>query len=159
MFCRTRRHLDVLAPLSGRVIPIEEVPDPVFSGRMVGDGVAIEPDGDGLVVAPCDGELVVFFSTGHAFGIRSPEGIELLVHIGIETVTLQGEGFTRLASKGDQVKAGQAIVRFDPALIAAKAPSAVTPVVITGGDRLKSFEAATGSVSAGRDVLLRIELD
>ncbi len=151
------KRLELLAPLSGRVVSLEEVPDQVFSEKMLGDGVAIDPDEDGLVVALCDGDLVALFPTGHAFGIRGHKGIEVLVHIGIETVALEGEGFTPIASAGRRVKAGDPIVRFDKAIVAAKAPSILTPVIITTGDRVKSFKVASGTVRAGKDVLLEIE--
>ena len=157
MFWFGKKNLKLLAPLSGRVVPLEEVPDKVFAGKMLGDGVAIAPDDDGLVVAPCDGELVALFPTGHAFGIRGHKGIEVLVHIGIDTVALEGEGFTLIAKAGSKVKAGDPIVRFDKAIVAAKAPSILTPVIITTGDRVKSFKAASGTVRAGKDVLLDIE--
>ncbi len=153
MFGFGARRLRILAPLSGRIVSLDDVPDPVFSARLVGDGVAIDPDGDGLVVAPCDGELVVLFSTGHAFGIRSPEGVEILVHIGIETVSLQGEGFTCLASQGDLLKAGDPVVRFEREVLA-RAVSRLSPVVVTAGAR--SFEAVDGSVRAGRDLLFTV---
>ncbi|QTX33851.1 PTS glucose transporter subunit IIA [Aminithiophilus ramosus] len=142
-----------MAPLSGQIVSLDDVPDPVFSARLVGDGVAIDPDGDGLVVAPCDGELVVLFPTGHAFGIKSPEGVEILVHIGIETVSLRGEGFTCLASRGDFLKAGDPVVRFEREALA-RAVSRLSPVVVTAGAR--SFEAVDGSVRAGRDLLLTV---
>ncbi len=157
MFWFGKKNLKLLAPLSGRVVPLEEVPDKVFAGKMLGDGAAIDPDEDGLVVAPCDGELVALFPTGHAFGIRGRKGIEVLVHIGIETVALEGEGFTLIAEAGSCVKAGDPIVRFDRTLVGAKAPSLLTPVIVTTGDRVKSFKAATGNVRAGKDVLLDIE--
>ena len=158
MFWFGKKRIELLAPLSGRVVPLEEVPDQVFSGKMLGDGVAIDPDEEGLAVAPCDGELVALFPTGHAFGIRGPKGIEVLVHIGIETVALEGEGFTLIAEAGKKVKAGEPVVRFDRAAVAAKAPSILTPIIITTGERVKSFTAATGTVRAGKDVLLDVEL-
>src|SRR3954463_2438530 len=84
--------LRILAPLSGEVWPLERVPDPVFAQKMVGDGLSIDPV-DAVLVAPCDGEVVLVHAAGHAVTLRTPEGIELLMHVGIDTVTLKGEGF------------------------------------------------------------------
>ena len=95
---------------------------------------------------------------GHAFGIRGEHGLEVLVHVGIETVALEGEGFTLLAAAGDRVRAGDPVVRFDMEVIASKAPSTLTLVVITTGDLVKSFKPAEGRVRAGRDVLMEVEL-
>ncbi|MDI9389267.1 MAG: PTS glucose transporter subunit IIA [Synergistota bacterium] len=158
MFGLGKKRVKLLAPVSGTVVPLDQVPDPVFAGRMVGDGVALAPDEGGDVLAPCDGELVALFSTGHAFGIRGEHGLEVLVHVGIETVALEGEGFTLLAAAGDRVRAGDPVVRFDMEVIASKAPSTLTPVVITTGDLVKSFKPAEGRVRAGRDVLMEVEL-
>lgn len=158
MFGLGKKRVKLLAPVSGTVVPLDQVPDPVFAGRMVGDGVALAPDEGGDVLAPCDGELVALFSTGHAFGIRGEHGLEVLVHVGIETVALEGEGFTLLAAAGDRVRAGDPVVRFDMEVIASKAPSTLTLVVITTGDLVKSFKPAEGRVRAGRDVLMEVEL-
>ena len=158
MFGLKRKSLDLLSPLSGTVVPLDMVPDPVFAERMMGDGVALTPDEGGEVLAPCDGELAALFPTGHAFGIRGPLGIEILVHVGIDTVSLEGEGFTLLAAAGDTVRAGDPIVRFDLALVSSRAPSMLTPVIITTGDLVKSLRAASGRVRSGRDVLLTVEL-
>ncbi|MDI9370375.1 MAG: PTS glucose transporter subunit IIA [Synergistaceae bacterium] len=157
MFGLEGKRLELLAPLSGKVVPLELVPDPVFAERMMGDGVALMPDEGGNVLAPCDGELAALFPTGHAFGIRGAHGLEILVHVGIDTVSLEGEGFALLASAGDTVKAGEPIVRFDLALVASKAPSLLTPVIITTGELVKSLSAAFGRVRAGVDVLLTVE--
>jgi glucose-specific phosphotransferase system IIA component len=149
--------IEILAPLSGRVVPMEQVPDPVFAELMLGDGLAIEPS-DGLAVAPLDGALVVFHSAGHAFAIDGPESVAVLVHVGLETVALKGAGFERLAEVGDRVTAGQPIVRMDLAAVAAAGLPTVSPVLLPQLDEswvLTKTRAA--SVQAGRDVLLTIE--
>ncbi len=160
MFGFGKKRVILLAPLSGRVVSLEEVPDPVFAERMAGDGVAVEPDpaGDGMVVAPCAGELVALFATGHAFGIRTPEGVEVLVHIGVETVALREEGFVRLAAEGDRGAAGDPIVRCDFDAIRTRAPSALSLVLVTNMALVASFSAASGTVTAGKDVLLTLDL-
>lgn len=120
-------------PLAGRVLPLAEVPDPVFSGKMMGDGFAIDPDvtSGAVVRAPFTGEVVTLFPTGHAVGLRAENGLEVLVHIGIDTVRLNGQGFTRLVTQGDRVTAGQPLIRVDLAGIRERVPSLVTPVVFT----------------------------
>lgn len=117
-------------PLEGRVIPIEEVPDPTFATGIMGPGIAIEPSGD-LVVAPADATVSMAFRTGHAVALTLDEGgTELLIHIGLDTVTMEGDGFEVLVSQGDKVTAGTPLVRFDPAKIAAAGHPSVTPVVV-----------------------------
>lgn len=128
-----------IAPLTGTVKKIEDVPDPVFSQKMMGDGIAIEPT-DGEVVSPVDGEIVQFFHTRHAIGIRSNTGLEILIHVGLDTVTMNGDGFTGHVKEGDKVKAGDKLISFDLELIKEKATSTITPVVITNGDMLESLE-------------------
>jgi sugar PTS system EIIA component len=149
--------LELLAPMTGRVVPMEEVPDPVFSEKMLGDGLAIEPS-DGLAVAPMAGSLVVFHSAGHAFAIEGPESVSVLVHLGLETVSLKGAGFERLSEVGDTVVAGQPIVKMDLAAIAAAGLRSISPVVLPQLDeawRITKTSAAT--VRAGLDVLITIE--
>jgi sugar PTS system EIIA component len=151
--------LTVLAPMTGRVLPMDDVPDPVFSERMLGDGVAIEPT-DGLAVAPVAGTLTVFHSAGHAFAIKTSEPrIGVLVHVGLDTVGLHGQGFERLAEVGDVVAAGDPIVRFDLAAIAAAGLSALSPVVLPDLDPAAAVTStAAPTVQAGRDVLLTVDL-
>jgi PTS system D-glucosamine-specific IIC component len=122
--------IKVVSPVTGEVRPITAVPDPVFSEKMMGDGFCVIPR-DGKIVAPVSGELVNLFPTLHAFGIRTPEGLEVLVHVGLDTVKLQGEGFRALVKQGDTVKAGQQILDVDLAAIREKVPSLATPVVFT----------------------------
>lgn len=140
----------LVAPLNGKVVPLDEVDDPVFSQRMMGDGVAIEPT-DGKVVSPIDGEIVQIFPTNHAVGIKTKSGVEVLVHIGLETVAMEGEGFEGHVKQGDQVSAGDQLITFDPELVKEKAKSTITPVVITNfDDVVENFDPSySDSASAG----------
>jgi len=139
----------VLSPLAGRVIPLEDVPDPVFSAGTVGRGVGIEPTGT-TVVSPGDGTIVVAQATGHAFGVKLDNGIELLIHVGIDTVNLEGRGFDVKVAKGDRVTAGDPLVTFDPEVITEAGYSLVTPVLVTnvrkfaGIDRIGDGEVNPG---------------
>lgn len=131
----------LVAAISGKVLPLSEVPDPVFAQKMAGDGVAIEPSGD-TIVAPADGKLSLIFNTKHAFAMTLENGVELLVHIGIDTVSLNGEGFEQLAEAGTEVKAGTPIIKIDRDFIKSKGFSLMTPVLITNHDsyELKTIE-------------------
>ena len=120
----------VYAPMSGEIQPLHEVPDQTFSQKLVGDGLAIEPR-EGKVVAPFDGKVLFVPDTKHAIGLRSDAGVEILIHIGLETVSLDGEGFEVHVQKGDRVKTGDLLVSFDLDFIKEHAASVVTPVVIT----------------------------
>ncbi len=126
----------LVAAVSGKVLPLSEVPDPVFAQKMAGDGIAINPTGD-VVVAPADGELSLIFNTKHAFAMTLDNGAELLVHIGVDTVSLEGQGFEQLAEAGTKVKAGTPIIKIDREFIKSKGLSLMTPVLITNPD---SFE-------------------
>lgn len=128
----------LVAPITGKSLPLSETPDPVFAQKMAGDGLAIEPTGD-VIVAPADGELTLVFNTKHAFAITLENGVELLVHIGIETVSLNGEGFEQLAEQGTKVKAGDPIIKIDREFIKSKELPLTTPVLITNPDILKSI--------------------
>jgi glucose PTS system EIICBA or EIICB component len=120
----------IVAPIEGRLMPITEVPDQVFSGKMMGDGFAIEPV-SGSVVAPVSGKIINVFPTKHAIGIESVNGKEILIHFGIDTVNLKGEGFEVLVSEGEEISAGQTLMNVDLAHIKANATSTITPVVFT----------------------------
>ncbi|WP_420833058.1 glucose-specific PTS transporter subunit IIBC [Shimazuella soli] len=121
---------EFVAPIEGKVVPLSEVPDQVFSQKMMGDGFAIVPS-NGKIVAPCDGKIETLFPTKHAIGITSTTGHEILIHIGIDTVELKGEGFTAYVSQGDQVKKGQHLLDVDLDLLKQKAPSTITPIIFT----------------------------
>ncbi len=144
-----------LAPVSGWLVSLDDVPDPVFAGRMVGDGVAIDPTGS-TVVAPCDGTIAFVHPAGHAVTLRTADGIEVLIHIGLDTVQLKGEGFTPRVAAGDHVIAGTALIDFDADLVASKARSLYTEVVVATMDRIASLEVREGSVVAGRDAVFDV---
>lgn len=145
------------APFAGEVTELKEVPDEAFAQKMLGDGFAISPE-ENIVKAPCAGEIVQIFSTGHAVGIKSKKGLEVLVHIGIDTVKLEGEGFTKLVKNGDKVEVGTPLIEIDLEFIKENAPSISTPVIITNSEKVKNLEIEkTGKVKAGTKVL-KVEL-
>ena len=144
----------VLAPLDGTVVELESVPDEVFAQKMAGDGVAIDPSGQ-VAVAPVAGELVKLFPGGHAFGISTSDGFELIVHIGLDTVELKGEGFENIATEGQLVQAGTPIVRFDRATIERKSKVMLSPVVSSGSGTI--VRRASGVVRAGQDMLFVLQ--
>jgi glucose-specific phosphotransferase system IIBC component len=121
---------EIIAPIEGKILPITEVPDQVFSGKMMGDGFAIEPT-EGTVVAPVNGEIVNVFPTKHAIGIQSEGGKEILIHFGIDTVKLNGEGFEILVAQGDKVTQGQPLLKVNLDFVKNNAPSIITPIVFT----------------------------
>lgn len=145
--------VEVYAPLSGEIVNIEDVPDVVFSEKIVGDGIAIRPTGNKLV-APIDGVIGKIFETNHAFSMESADGVELFVHFGIDTVELKGEGFTRIAQEGQTVKRGDTIIELDLELLESKAKSVLTPVVISNMDEISHIEKKSGEVVAGESVVL-----
>ncbi|AZN37333.1 phosphoenolpyruvate--protein phosphotransferase [Iodobacter ciconiae] len=150
--------LDLFAPLSGVVVAIESVPDPVFAQKMVGDGVSIDPISN-LLLAPVAGKVTQLHSSKHAITITTPAGIEVLIHIGLDTVMLRGEGFTIKATEGSEVKVGQPLIEFNADLVARKALSLLTQIVITTGDKVVKYIPTTKkTVVAGQDVVLSLDL-
>ncbi|MGN0293141.1 MAG: beta-glucoside-specific PTS transporter subunit IIABC [Lachnospiraceae bacterium] len=145
----------VSSPIKGTVIPLSEVKDEAFSSGILGKGAAILPE-EGVVYAPADGTVSAFFPTGHAIGINTADGVELLIHVGMDTVQLNGNGFHPLVKEGDQVKKGQKLLEFDIELILKEGYSTVTPVIVTDSDDFNDV-TATGkkSVNPG-EVLLNI---
>ncbi|MCA4134926.1 PTS glucose transporter subunit IIA [Arthrobacter sp. M4] len=141
--------LTVASPLKGIVVPITDVPDPVFSGQMVGAGAGVLPAADGAfdVVAPVAGKIVKLLP--HAFVIVNANGRGVLTHVGIDTVKLQGEGFELLAAKGDSVEAGALIMRVDPTAAVAAGYSLVSPVVVLDSKADTASLLVTGAVDAG----------
>jgi glucose-specific phosphotransferase system IIA component len=139
----------VLAPISGRAVPLAEVPDEVFAEGMAGQGCAIVPEASGEAVAPVSGVLVKLFEGGHAFGIATDGGIEMIVHLGLDTIELRGKGFERIATEGERVEAGQPIVRFDLDEIRAGDYDPVTPVLVTNDEDHPVTGVRTGEIEAG----------
>lgn len=139
MFWKKKKDKILLAPAQGKLVSISEVPDEVFSQKMMGDGFALIPE-DGKFVAPLDGLLENVFDTGHAYGITGDNGLEILVHIGIDTVELRGQGFRILADAGQKVKAGDVIVDVDLEFIRGEGYNTITPVVILNQDKQFQLE-------------------
>ncbi|SFN63836.1 PTS glucose transporter subunit IIA [Xenorhabdus japonica] len=148
--------IEIIAPLSGEIVNIEDVPDVVFAEKIVGDGIAIKPTGN-KIVAPVDGTIGKIFETNHAFSIESDSGIELFVHFGIDTVELKGKGFKRIAEEGQRVQKGDLVLEFDLAFLEERAKSTLTPVVISNMDEIKELTKVSGSVIVGESVIMRIK--
>lgn len=144
--------LAVAAPLTGRAIALSEVPDPIFAGEKLGKGAAIEPTGN-TVYAPAAGKVIATFPSGHAVGLRLDNGVELLIHVGIDTVSLEGKGFNVLVSKGDQVEAGAELLTFDRKVIEDAGYPLVTPVLVTNTAKFSDVSAKTGEVSPGDELI------
>lgn len=153
-----KKWYNLVAPVSGRTLTLAEVPDQVFAQKMAGDGIAIEAEGD-VVVAPADGKLTFIFRTNHAFGMTLDNGVEILVHVGIDTVTLNGEGFERLASEGTMLQSGDPVLSIHRKIVEKSGLSLITPVVITNPDKV--VELQTGeqeTVQVGQDVIIKYRL-
>lgn len=150
--------IKLVAPATGKTIDLSKVPDTVFAEKLAGDGVAIETTGD-VIVAPADGELTLVFKTLHAFAITMDNGAELLIHIGIDTVSLNGEGFEQLVEAGTIVKAGTPIIKINRDFILSKGFSLITPVLLTNMDIVKEFKASIDKdVVAGQDEVISFSI-
>ncbi|QGH33862.1 PTS glucose transporter subunit IIA [Gracilibacillus salitolerans] len=157
LFKKKEANSDLMAPLTGKVIPLEQVPDQVFSQKMMGDGVAIEPTGK-QVVSPVDGEVVDVFKTKHAISLKTDGGAEILVHMGLETVELDGKGFDMQVENGQKVKKGDPLATFDIDTVAAEGYKTVTPIILLNGeDFAVSNVASEQDVAAGEGVLFHVE--
>ncbi|MCH5381453.1 PTS transporter subunit EIIC [Lactobacillus paragasseri] len=144
---------ELVSPLAGELLPLSEVKDEVFSSGAMGEGVAVEPS-EGVLHAPADGKVVMTFPTGHAIGMKTSDGAEILMHIGMDTVNLQGHGFETLVAKGDEVKAGDELVKFDIDAIQAKGYVVMTPIVVTNSkDYEKITVVSQGNVKVGQEIL------
>ena len=152
-FLNKLKGIELCSPLTGEAVELSGVPDPVFAEKMVGDGIAIKPT-SGTVVAPCDGKVVQIFPTNHAVGIETSTGLDLLIHIGIDTVELKGDGFKRLVEEGGSVKKGQPILEVDLKRIEELGKSIISPFIITNADEVEFKEYKMGEVQAGETVVL-----
>ena len=146
----------VLAPLTGKAVSLSEVPDPVFAEKVIGDGIAMIPE-DGKIVSPVDGEISSIAETGHAYGFTADNGLEVLVHVGLETVSLKGECFKVYAKAGDKVKAGDLIAEVDLNLLKEKGLNSISPVLICSDLEEKEILYTEGNVKAGESVVLTVK--
>lgn len=151
-----KNEIDIFAPLQGKVVKLDEIPDPVFSSGMMGDGLGIEAS-ENFVKAPFDGEVVTLFPTNHAIGLINAEGVEVLIHVGINTVEMNGEGFKAHVAQGDKVKQGELLLEFDTDFIREKGYSSVTPVIITNSAELKSIQKSSQENINFSDELFTVE--
>ena len=145
----------ITSPLSGKVVPLSDVKDEVFSQKVLGDGVAIIPEND-KILSPVDGVITTVAETKHAFGFRSDDGLDVMVHFGLETVALKGEGFTVKVKEGDKVKKGQLIAEVDMELIKQKNINPITPVVICSDLEAQRIEPKLGKTEGGKDIAIEI---
>ena len=143
----------ILSPMTGEAVGLGEVPDPVFSQKIVGDGMAVIPS-EGKLLSPVDGEIISVADTKHAYGLRTAEGLELLIHVGLETVHLKGECFQVFVKPGDKVKAGDLLAEVDLAYLKEREINPITPVLVCGGLNGQQLSGTEGPVQAGKTVLM-----
>lgn len=152
MFHLFKKKTSVLfAPIDGKVVSLDNVPDPVFSQRMMGDGVAIETTGD-IAYAPADGVITVTIETKHAFGMSLENGMELIVHVGLDTVDAKGEGFEMLVKEHDHVKAGTPIIKINREVL--KDRNLITPIVITNPEVFEFVDMHIGETVTAKESTL-----
>ena len=146
----------LLAPFSGKTVELASVPDPVFAEKLTGDGLAIELNSD-TVLAPCDGVISLFFDTKHAFAITTDDGIQILVHVGLDSIILNGEGLTALKKSGDRVQAGTPILKIDLDVLRKNSINMISPVLIVNYDKVSNLKTRCPGceVAAGSDEVLQ----
>lgn len=150
-----RKQIRIVTPMTGEIVGIEQVPDPIFSGKMMGDGAAVIPE-DGTITAPVDGVLSTIAPTQHAFGFTTDDGTEVLVHVGLETVGLNGEPFEVIAKQGDKVKAGDPVAKVNLELLKEKGINPITPIVVCGGAEGADIQIQEGNAKAGQDTVVTV---
>jgi len=146
----------ILAPFSGKTVELTAVPDPVFAEKLTGDGLAIELSSD-TVLAPCDGVISLFFDTKHAFAITTDDGIQILVHVGLDSIILNGEGLTALKSSGDRVTAGTPILKIDMDVFEKNSINMISPVLVVNYDKVTELKPCNPGceVAAGSDEVMQ----
>ena len=150
-----RKVRDVYAPVDGQVVTLESVDDEVFSQKLVGDGMAVIPMSN-IFTAPIDGVVTKIFTTNHAYSIKSNQDLEVMVHIGLETVALEGKGFTRIANEGDEVKVGDSIIEVDLAYIKEHAKDIITPIIILDESDVTQIDKKLNIVKSG-DIIMEVK--
>ena len=146
---------DFYAPMAGKAVPITEVPDPTFAEGLLGNGIAIEPS-EGKVYAPCDGTLDTVFPTGHALTIIADNGSEILIHVGLETVSLEGKPFTIHAANGSKVTKGDLLLEVDLEAVKAAGLPTITPMLICNTDEFPTFNTLVGKDVTNDDVVIEL---
>ncbi|CAL4318437.1 PTS system glucose-specific EIIA component [Buchnera aphidicola (Eriosoma grossulariae)] len=153
----TFKQLEIISPISGYIVDLETVPDPVFSEKIAGDGIAIKPSGD-QILAPINGTIGKIFKTKHAFSIESENSdLEMFVHFGIDTIKLKGEGFTQIAEEGQKVKKGDLILKYNLSFLEKNAKSTITPVIISNMDEIIELKKVKGKVIAGITIIMYVK--
>ncbi|OMP66453.1 PTS sugar transporter subunit IIA [Domibacillus epiphyticus] len=148
----------LMSPMTGNVVDLGDVPDPVFSQKMMGDGVAISPS-EGKVVAPADAKILNVFPTKHAIGLETAGGLEILIHVGLDTVNMKGEGFNAHVAEGDRVKKGDLLLTYNLELVQEKAASTITPMIISNGDIVKQLDKHENvQATAGETPVMTVKL-
>ena len=158
LFGKTEETIDpnqIYAPMAGRAVPVTEVPDPTFAEGMLGNGIAIEP-AEGKVYAPCDATVDMMFTTGHAVSLVADCGAEILIHVGLETVSLEGKPFTVHVANGDKVKKGQLLLEADLEAIKAAGLPVITPMLICNTDDYPTFNTFVGKDVTNNDVVIAL---
>ena len=151
------KSISIVAPMAGSLVDITKVEDDVFSEKLVGDGIAINPT-EGTVTSPVKGTVVQVFPTGHALGIRTLEGLEILLHIGLDTVELKGEGFKVYVKTGDNVDIGDKLLDVDLDMIKESGRFITSPIIITNMDMVKSISTKSGKVDMGKDIIMDVNI-
>jgi len=146
---------DFYAPMAGKAVPIADVPDPTFAEGMLGNGIAIEP-AEGKVYAPCDATVDTMFPTGHAVSLVADCGAEILIHVGLETVSLEGKPFKVHAANGDKVKKGQLLIEVDLDAVRAAGLPTITPMVVCNTDEYSTFNTNVGKTVSNDDVVIEL---
>lgn len=143
------------APMAGQAVPVTEVPDPTFAEGMLGNGIAIIPS-EGKVCAPCDATVDMMFTTGHAVSLIAESGAEILIHVGLETVSLEGKPFKVHVASGDKVKKGQLLMEVDLEAVKAAGLNTITPMLVCNSADFPTFNTKVGSAVTNADVVIEI---
>ena len=146
---------ELCAPVAGNAVPVSQVPDPTFAEELLGKGVAIEPT-EGKILAPCDATVDMMFETGHAISLVADFGAEILIHVGLETVSLKGEHFTIHCANGDKVKKGQLLIEFDLEAIKAAGFNTITPMLVCNSGDYGTFKTNVNKPVTNSDVVIEL---
>ena len=146
---------ELCAPVAGNAVPVSQVPDPTFAEELLGKGIAIEPT-EGKILAPCDATVDMMFETGHAISLVADFGAELLIHVGLETVSLKGEHFTIHCANGDKVKKGDLLIEFDLEAIKAAGFNTITPMLVCNSADYGTFKTNVGKPVTNSDVVIEL---